>query len=428
LSLRAFLLAGLLVMAAGGHAELRVTPLANGAQIAAETRDASPVDALAVAFGWWSGDVLIGGGEREVLAAAMQAMVTDRALEAGCHGCDFACWASPDAIELQAIGPAGRAGDMADVLASALAGPVTNRAARAAAVRFGRAETAPYSSRQLVADELLRRLFPGVPIAEPPSIIARASEALDGAALERLRRSRLVGARCGASVIGGLSAEPAAAALGLSLAELPRGEERAHAGATMPPAPGPWIVPYPGSATWIGIGFRVPGMGAEEPPTFAVLEKLLGDGNGSLLFGRLRGELDLAYTVGAELAIYAGAGYLAVWCACRPGDAERALGEMSAIVEGLTAGVPEPSLRRAVERARFERAMERHAASVAARRSARRLALGLEATGDSGFEEGLARVTARDVADVARTWLRAPVVVIGNPGGTVGRQSNTEGH
>jgi len=308
LSLRASLLAGLLVTAAGGRAEMRVTPLANGAQVASETRDDSPVDALAVAFGWLPGDVLTGGGEREVLAAAMQAMVMERAVEAGCHGCEFACWASPDAIELQAIGPAGRAGDMADVLVSALAGPITDRAARAAAVRFARAETAPYSSRQLVADELRRRLFPGVPIAEPPSDIARASGALDGAALERLRRSRLVGARCGASVVGGLSAEQAAAATGRSLAELPRGGERARTGAAIPPAPGPWIVPYPGSATWIGIGFRVPGMGAEELPTLVVLEKLLGDGNGSVLFGRLRGELDLAYTVGAELETYADAG------------------------------------------------------------------------------------------------------------------------
>jgi predicted Zn-dependent peptidase len=180
---------------------------------------------------------------------------------------------------------------------------------------------------------------------------------------------------------------------------------------------------YIGELSWVGAGYRTPGPGHADAPALFVLERLLGDGNGSVLFHRLRGELGVAYTVGAQQDWYASTGMMRLVCGCAPDVADGVAKEMCRIVEELGALVSEQDLRRAAARAEFELRLSFSSPVTGAEARAEALARGLSV--DYG-DEAAARIRAlalREVLDAAHRWLVNPVVAIGNPMGAGNRQT-----
>jgi len=404
-------------------AAIDVARLGNGAAVAIDVRPDSPTDVAAVAFAWADGIAGVGSPQRAAVAAALGECAVVGLDALGVAGARVSCESLPEAVVLWMVGPAGCAPQLADALVWSVTAPsnadLALRAAHASAAPAGTSDPQATVTRAMM-DGLLS---PGPGAARHPGL-----QGLLGPGgpelLDRLRDAECAGVRCGASLVGSDAIEGARAALVAGLERLPRGAARTRT--WLPPlVPGRIEVSCDAEMTYVGLGYRLPGSDSPEVPGFLILERLLGDGNGSLLFGRLRGELDLTYTVGAELGIAGSNGWLTLWSGCRPGGSEPVLTEMHRVVEGVRSSVDSSDVARARQRAVFEIETRRHRPSRWAPHLASQLATGLDPEYDADLQAALKTWTPDDIVRTARTWLGSALEVVGNPGRSVSRQTNT---
>jgi len=404
-------------------ATVDVARLGNGAVVAVDVRPGSPTDAAAVAFAWADGMAGVGSPHRAAIAAVLGESALSGLSALAVDGARAVCEPLPEALVLSIVGPAGCASQLADVLVWSVTAPANADLALRAADAASPAET---SDPQVAVTRAMMDglLSPGPGAAGYPELRAALAGPNGPELLDQLRGAECAGERCGASLVGSHAVEDARSGLLLGLERLPRGTARARS--WLPPiTPGRIEVSYDAGTAYVGLGYRLPGSDSPEVPGFVVLQRLLGDGNGSLLFQRLRGELDLTYTVGAELGIARSHGWLCLWSGCPLGDRERALAEMHRVVEEVRSSVDTADVTRARRRAIFEIEARRHRPSVWAPHLAAQLATGLSPEYDAGLQAALERWTGDDTVRTARTWLTSALEVVGNPGPPASRQTNT---
>lgn len=402
---------------------VEVARLGNGAVVAVDVRPGSPTDAVAIAFAWADGIAGVGSPQRAAVAAALGESALSGLSALAVPGARVTCEPLPETLVLSIAGPAGCAPQLADVLVWSVTAPANAelalRAAYAAAAPPETSDPQVAVTRAMM-DELLS---PGRGAAGHPKLRGLAGPG-GPELLDQLRAVECVGGRCGASLVGSRAVEDARSGLLAGLERLPRGTARARA--WLPPlSPGRIEVSYDAETAYVGLGYRLPGGESPEVPGFLVLQRLLGDGNGSLLFQRLRGELDLTYTVGAELGIAGSNGWLCLWSGCQLSDRERALAEMYRVVEGVRSSVDGADVARARRRAIFEIEARRHRPSLWAPHLAVQLATGLDPEYDAGLQAALGKWTSEDTVRTARTWLTSALEVVGNPRRVASRQTNT---
>jgi len=243
-----------------------------------------------------------------------------------------------------ASGPEGSASDLARLLVSWLRGSPTTREL----LDHGPLETRlrVRCGAELEPREELCNTVYGAAWQPGPQDLDRTAAALSAGRLDQLRRAWFRGSRCSVAVVSA-SEEPAPAAVA-ALESLPAGA------ATAPWAPrrrpvGGLRTEWTGAQALSSISHAARGPAPESPEgaAWVVGACLLGRGNGSTLFRRLRAERGLCYSVACRWLPEDG-GLLWIEALCEPGDEdalEAALDEV--LRETAQPGPGEAELERA---------------------------------------------------------------------------------
>ena len=99
------------------------------------------------------------------------------------------------------------------------------------------------------------------------------------------------------------------------------------------------VIDQPGSQAHVVLGTPLGPLEPRERAALGVLSHLLGGGVSSRLFRQVREERGLAYGVGTELSLYAGAGSIAAYAASAPGAMGEVIELLAAAFDESGAGV-----------------------------------------------------------------------------------------
>ncbi len=163
----------------------------------------------------------------------------------------------------------------------------------------------------------------------------------------------------------------------------------------------------------------VPGVDSPERPVLAVLNRILGGGQSSRLFQRVREEEGLAYDVSSGLVLFGGAGLLEIAWACSPerlAEVDRAVRQE---VERLGDSLEDVEVATAIEGLVRGRALDADEVGARATLEAAWLVERGRPMSLTEAESELRRVCRDDVVQLARTVLRperAAVAVCGPEG------------
>jgi len=403
-------------LTSGARAEITSTPLANGAVVLCEDRPDAPVDVCVVAFDAWPLPWRYGPAEMHVLAAVLDALVRRAADTSSAAGSDLSCAMDGDVLVLMGVGPRGSLSEVVRAISSVLTDkldPIVVSDVLASLRHTTDDERSPGELATAVAGAAA--LAP-VPLVAGPADLQAVASRCAPEAVGALRSTRLVGARCAASIVCGGGSAEAVARLRDALTRLPAGGPNPEAGRLYPTGPtAPMRPSYIGTLSWVVVAYVVPGPENADASCLLALQQLLGGGNEGLLFRRLRGEMDLTYAVATSLTWYRSVGLMTLTCACDPAQAERVAGEMCSVVEELRGGVREEDGDRATARARFELLMASHRSSRVAADRGSWVVRGLRADLCDVWANELGTIDADRIASAVSQWLAKPVVVIGNP-------------
>ena len=121
------------------------------------------------------------------------------------------------------------------------------------------------------------------------------------------------------------------------------------------PASSARVIEQPGSQTHVVFGMPFGPLAPKERATLGILSHLLGGGVSSRLFRTVREERGLAYGVGTELSLYAGAGSISAYAASAP----EAMSEVVTLLAGAfyeagSGGVSDEEVERSTEALRTD--------------------------------------------------------------------------
>ncbi len=258
-------------------------------------------------------------------------------------------WTSHIAMGVEAVTTRDGAREAARLLADAVTSPTfaAGDVELERRVTLAELELARDDPQDSVEEALLAAAWGDHPLARPVIGSEATVRRLTPESLMEHHASLLVPGR----VLVVAAGEVAPEALAPLLERLPLG-----AAALVPPLPVPrWLgrrvtLSRPGSEQF-HVRLAVPAPGVESPlrPALAVLNRILGGGQSSRLFQRIREEEGLAYDISSGLVLYHGAGLLEIAWACAP---ERLAAVQRAVhqeVERLSATITGEEVEVAVE-------------------------------------------------------------------------------
>ena len=258
-------------------------------------------------------------------------------------------WTSRTAMGLEVTTTRDGIREAASLLADAVTRPTFEEGDIDLERRIALAEIAlARDDPQDVADEaLLEAAWGAHPLARP---VIGTPETLAGVTAETLRRRHGALIRPGGVLVvaaGDVEAadlEPLASRLPLSRPPERRlpASPRWHGGRVVRTRPG-------GEQVHVRLAFPAPGLESPDRTVLAVLVRILGGGQSSRLFQRVREEDGLAYDIGAGVVAYRGAGLLEIAWGCDPSCLGAVHGAVHEEIRRLVAGVDGEEVEVAVE-------------------------------------------------------------------------------
>lgn len=228
------------------------------------------------------------------------------------------------------------------------------------------------------------------------------------------------------SVVGNVKASSVSRKVEACFLNMPRGRVRTGDGPSYITSMGELAVEHPGPATYVLMGYPVPGVEDAEYPAASIANTLLGGNKSSLLFRSLREDRGLGYQVGSlypamrrasHIALFAGLDSSRTDAAVLQEVRETMLAQVRILCEG---GFTDDDLERAKRFLIGHHALKRERTRDRAHSLGWCEAIGLGYQYDFQYSANIRRVSRQDVLDFCRRHLTStPSMVVQSPSGAL---------